>query len=112
MAFTERRKHPRHACGLAVEVQPAGETSTLSGHLADICLGGCYISTMSPLPPGVPVVVSFGTNGERAAITGRTITSMPGSGMGIEFTNPAKEITRRIKAMIEQINHEDANLAI
>jgi hypothetical protein len=112
MSFTERRKHPRHACGLAVEVRPAGETSMLSGRLADICLGGCYIATVSPLPPGIAVTVSFGSNGERAAIAGKTITSMPGSGMGIEFTSPAQDITRRIQALIEQINQEDANLAI
>lgn len=89
MIASERRQHRRYPCELTVDVQPADGAEAYRGQLADICLGGCYVSMLSPLPAGVSVLVHFKAGEQQAALAGKTVTSLPGSGMGIEFTAPA-----------------------
>jgi hypothetical protein len=102
MSLTERRRHSRYACDLTVEVQPTSEPAIYSGQLADICLGGCYITMLTPLPAGVNVLVHFKTGEQQAALLGKTVTSLPGSGMGIEFTAPAgSDGSELLRALIE-----------
>lgn len=88
MNSIERRKHARYRCEvfIQVEVRPIGEPVSYPGTLADICLGGCYISTISPLPPGVAVLLCLKAQDQEITIAGKTVTCLPGSGMGIEFT--------------------------
>lgn len=110
MTLVERRKHPRYSCELSVEVRPEDQTVTYPGVLADICLGGCFVSTVSPLPAGTAVLLRVhaqSLNGNGAGvdgvtvIAGRTVTSVPGSGMGIEFTGDGNsEASVRLKALI------------
>lgn len=98
----DRRKHPRYPCDLTVDVQPAGEVYVYRGQLADICLGGCYISMVTPLPAGVNVLVHFRASEQEAALSGKTVTSLPGSGMGIEFTAAdGSEGSEILRALIE-----------
>lgn len=86
MSLAERRRHPRYPCDLTVDVQASGEADVYRGQLADICLGGCYVTMVDPLPAGVNVLVHFKASDQQAALLGRTVTCLPGSGMGIEFT--------------------------
>ena len=101
MALAERRKHPRYPCDLTVDVQQTGEPETYSGQLEDICLGGCYVSMLTPLPVGINVHVHFKASDQEAALAGKTVTSMPGSGMGIEFTVRDGEGSELLRALIE-----------
>jgi hypothetical protein len=113
MPLPERRRHTRYACDLTVEVQPANEPEIYSGQLADICLGGCYISTVTPLPAGVSVLVHFKASEQQAALLGKTVTSLPGIGMGIEFTAPAaSEGSELLRALIEFLDHAAAKDAL
>lgn len=86
MTAIERRKYVRRVCELTVQVRFSGQEEILEASVADICLGGCYVSTISPPPEGTTVLLIFNGYGPGAAIAGRTVTCMPGSGMGIEFT--------------------------
>ncbi|MBZ5530558.1 MAG: PilZ domain-containing protein [Acidobacteriia bacterium] len=117
MTLIERRKHPRFPCELAVEVRADNQRVSYPGKLADICLGGCFVSTVSPLPAGTSVMLFFRTqisdnggaeaqaeSGATAAVAGRTVTSLPGSGMGIEFTGVGDAaIVAQLKALIAQL---------
>lgn len=106
MLLSERRRHPRYDCDLTVEVQSSGVPDVYSGQLADICLGGCYITMVTPLPAGVNVVVHFKAGEQQAALMGRTVTSLPGSGMGIEFTATAdSEGSEVLRALIEFLDN-------
>ncbi|HSM88371.1 MAG TPA: PilZ domain-containing protein [Candidatus Limnocylindrales bacterium] len=91
MTVIERRRYARYECHVAVEVRIADGPESYPGTLADICLGGCYVSTVSPLPPGTVVELLVKTPEKSAAIAGRTVTCLPGSGMGIEFTAAAND---------------------
>jgi PilZ domain-containing protein len=108
MTLVERRKHPRFPCDLSVEIKPEDQTITFTGTLADICLGGCFVSTVSPLPAGTSVVLVFQPNGEPGVVTrlaGRTVTCHPGNGMGIEFTGAEDaHVALQLKSLIAALD--------
>jgi hypothetical protein len=105
MSATERRKYPRRECELTVEVRFSGQGESMLATVADICLGGCYISTLSPPPAGTVVLLCFNGAGERVTFAGRTVTCMPGSGMGIEFTASIDGgSAEHLKALIERLD--------
>ncbi len=122
------------------EARPDDQVVTYPGKLADICLGGCFVSTVSPLPTGTAVTVLFhppefapqsfaltngngvpaqngnGLSGLRpgtaaiiTSIIGRTVTSVPGNGMGIEFTAVDNESSARLKALIHLLENGAAS---
>jgi len=112
MSTIERRKHVRSDCALRVEVRFSGQSEALEATVADICLGGCYISTISPPPAGTTVVLCFTGSGDGATIAGRTVTCMPGSGMGVEFTSSMDaESADRLKSLIERLDSARAQSA-
>lgn len=104
MTVQERRKHVRYSCEVPVEVRVAGELQVCQGVLADICLGGCYVSLIAPFPAGTAVQLSFAIAESATVLAGRTVTSLPGSGMGIEFTGLADEAsTLRLLQLIQHL---------
>ena len=104
MSFQERRKHVRYSCEVPVEIRISGEMEVCEGMLADICLGGCYVSLLAPFPAGTAVQLSFAIAESATVLAGRTVTSLPGSGMGIEFIGPADEAsTVRLLQLIKHL---------
>jgi hypothetical protein len=80
--------------------------------VADICLGGCFISTVSPPPAGTTVLLCFSTAGEGATISGKTVTCLPGNGMGVEFTASVDAAgADLLKALIERLDGDTAQAA-
>jgi PilZ domain len=113
MPVQERRRHPRYPCDLTVDVQPSGAADVYRGQLADICLGGCYISMVTPLAAGVTVLVHFRASEQHAALMGKTVTSLPGSGMGIEFIAPTDgEGSELLRALVEFLDDAVAKEAL
>ena len=104
MSAIERRKYVRRVCEVTVQVRFSGQEEILEATVADICLGGCFVSTISPPPEGTTVLLCFNGDGPSAAIAGRTVTCMPGSGMGIEFTGSMDaESADRLKSIIDRL---------
>ena len=104
MQYAEKRRHPRYGCELGIEVRVADSETGYWGTIADICLGGCYVNTFSPLPAGTPVVLLIKNETSTIDITGKTITFHPGLGMGIEFlgfASPAAEAA--LRALIDDL---------
>jgi PilZ domain len=87
MSIVERRRHARYRCEVSVEVQATGLLTVCEGILADICLGGCYVSMVAPFPSGTSVSISLSLPQFKGILRGQAVTSVPGSGMGIEFTS-------------------------
>lgn len=85
--YAEKRKYPRYTCDLGVEVRVAEAKTGYWGTVADICLGGCYISTFSPLPAGTDVVLLIRTKNLQVTMHGKTVTFHPGVGMGVQFAD-------------------------
>lgn len=105
MTMLERRKYARRPCTFTVEVRFEGQNEALEATLADICLGGCYVSTISPPPLGTTVLLCFREKERSAIIAGKTVTCMPGSGMGIEFTGGMDgESAARLQSLIDLLD--------
>lgn len=83
--YPEKRRHQRYTCDLGVEVRVADAKTGYWGTLADICMGGCYVNTFSPLPLGTAVVLVLGSKNLQINIAGKVVTFHPGVGMGVQF---------------------------
>ena len=102
--YAEKRKYPRYSCDLGVEVRVADAKSGYWGTVADICLGGCYINSFSPLPVGTSVVLVIRTNNLQVTMQGTTVTSHPGIGMGVQFAaSLSPENEAHLKSLIVEL---------
>lgn len=102
--YKERRRFPRYPCDTGVLIHLEKGNGGFWGTLSDICIGGCYIYTFSPLPVGQALVLQIKANGKEIMVAGTTVSSHPGVGMGIafsRFTNPDGE--QVLKAYIAQL---------
>jgi hypothetical protein len=112
MEATDRRKHVRYPSNLAVEVQAENDGAGFEATLADICLGGCYVCTVSPPPPGTGLVLKIKLLQSEITLAGRSVTCNPGNGMGVEFLEPASKGGASLKelvAMVENAAREGGN---
>ncbi|HYL92193.1 MAG TPA: PilZ domain-containing protein [Alphaproteobacteria bacterium] len=113
--FTEaadRRKHVRYPSSLAVEVHTESDGEGFEATLADICLGGCYVCTVSPPPPGTGLVLKIRLRQSEITLAGRSVTCNPGNGMGVEFLEPGSSSGASLKelvAMVETAASEGGN---
>lgn len=98
----ELRMYERFPCAGGVEVRTSekAEVGTWTV-LDDICLGGCYVNTPSPLAvdarPALLVRVGNVEIRTWAAVT----TSHPGVGMALEFTDMSAADQRRLDALVK-----------
>jgi hypothetical protein len=99
----ERRKHPRYSCDLGVEVRVSDAGAGYWGTLADICLGGCYVSTFSPLPVGTDVVLVLKSPNLEISMSGTVVTAHPGVGMGVQFVGVPAEGQAHLKSLLEEL---------
>lgn len=102
--YHEKRKYTRYPCDLGVEVRVANSKGGYWGTLADICLGGCYVTTFSPLPVETAVVLVIRNTNLELNIAGKVVTSHPGVGMGVQFSGyvPANG-DAQLKALLEEL---------
>lgn len=102
--YADKRKWPRYTCDLGVEVRVAQAKTGYWGTIADICLGGCYINTFSPLPTGTPVVLRIKSKNLEVTMQGTTVTFHPGVGMGVQFAvSLSPEDEGHLKSLIGDI---------
>ena len=68
------------------EASIEGKSPSEQSRLTDIGLDGVFIDTISPLPVGTLLRLSFGVGQEKYVTTqGIVVQSMPSIGMGIQF---------------------------
>ncbi len=103
----ERRKHPRYACDVGVQVRPERSGGGYWGTLADISLGGCYVYTFSPLALGTVLSLTLRSGEYEILAAGTVVTAHPGVGMGVEFIMfPSPEDESNLKAFITILEAE------
>jgi len=81
----ERRRFPRIRCRLPVEISIQGNKFLIRGETVDVSLGGCYVSTMLPLPLGTEIDFRCWVASTPIDCKAVIRTSDPGVGTGIEF---------------------------
>src|SRR5664280_308562 len=81
----ERRRSPRHACEIGVQIQSAGSEVKLWCHCTDISEGGCYIDSRIPLNVGTRLQLTLFLEPEHLIVEAVVRTSFPGMGMGLQL---------------------------
>lgn len=87
---TDRRKHPRLKCFVAVELRVDEIPTPIWGNLANTSAGGCLVETASPVKPGAKVEIGLWVpNGKiwvkGFALSGVVTSSRPTTGVRVRF---------------------------
>jgi len=102
--YKESRKFQRYPCDTGVLIRLEEGGGGFWGTLSDICTGGCYVYTFSPLPMGKAVELTIKTSGREIEVKGTVASSLPGVGMGVAFTSFVKtECEDMLKAYIAEL---------
>jgi PilZ domain len=97
--FRERRKHPRYPCTGQVRMLLEGSDLELLAVLREISLGGCYVETMSPMPPETNIEMTLMLNDLEVQTRGTVKVSCQGMGMGVAFA----EMTPKDRMLLERM---------
>lgn len=92
-----RRQHPRFKTDIAAELRVPGGVPVW-GKLSDISAGGCYIEMMIPLQLGIKLKLTLWINETKVFVQGTVISSHPGYGCGVKFT----DMTKADREILEQ----------
>jgi PilZ domain len=91
---SDRRKHPRIKCFVAVELRVDDSSTPVWGNLSNTSAGGCLVETASPVTPGAKVDIGLWVpNGKiwvkGFAISGVVTQSGPANGVRLRFDGMA-----------------------
>jgi hypothetical protein len=87
---SDRRRHPRIKCFVAVELRVDNEPTPIWGNLSNTSVGGCLVETASPVKPGAEVKIGLWlANGKiwvkGFALSGVVTRSGPATGVRVRF---------------------------
>jgi len=99
----DRRANPRMKCTNSAEVYPAGETAPIRTRTADLSLGGCFLEMSNPLPTGTQVKIALWVKEFKLWASGEVVSSTPGFGVGVKFTEMAEQDRNQLKQFLESI---------
>ncbi len=108
----ERRKCRRYSVCVEIEIIETGGRAPCRGNTTDVSLGGCYVATMFPLPIGAAVDFTMWIEGGNIKGRGSVQTCHPGVGMGIQFTDLAREAIGRLDGYLHAAFSPPANEAV
>ena len=97
----ERRAHPRLKCANSVEVYPLGQTIPIRSRTSDLSLGGCFLEMPNPLPAGAQIRLALWIKEFKLWASGQVVTSTPGFGIGVKFTEIAERDRNQLKQFLE-----------
>lgn len=87
---SDRRRHPRIKCFVAVELRVDEGPNPIWGNLSNTSAGGCLVETASPVTPGAKVEIGLWVpNGKiwikGFALTGIVTRNAPANGVRVRF---------------------------
>ncbi len=99
-SMPSRRRYPRYNCTGGVELRRQEGGHAIWGNLSDLCLTGCYVETVSTLPPGNQVF--FQLRVRDIAVRGRAVvkTSHHAVGMGLSFQHLSPEDQQHLEFLV------------
>jgi PilZ domain len=96
----DRRTTPRVKCTNSAEVYPSGETAPMRTRTADISQGGCFLEMPNPLPKGTQIRIALWIKESKIWATGEVVTSTPGFGIGVRFTELTPQDKNHLKEFL------------
>ena len=87
---SDRRRHPRIKCFVAVELRVDDSPNSIWGNLSNTSAGGCLVETATPVPPGAKVEIGLWVpNGKiwvkGFALSGVVARTAPANGVRVRF---------------------------
>jgi hypothetical protein len=87
---SDRRRHPRMKCFVAVEIRVDEIPTPIWGNLSNTSVGGCLVETATPIKPGSKVEIGLWLPNDKIwvkgfALTGTITRSGPANGVRIRF---------------------------
>ena len=83
--------------------EPEQDDPPVSCILTDLSLGGCYLKTVSPFPPGTRVILSIKTTALELRAGGVVRVAHPEFGMGVEFIQATSRQHDQVHRLIETL---------
>ena len=88
----DRRHYPRVKCFVAVELGVEGVNSPVWGNLSNTSMGGCFVETATPVPPGQQVRIGLWVANGKLWVKGMILngiitSSNPSFGVRIKFAS-------------------------
>jgi hypothetical protein len=99
----DRRAYPRVKCGNSIEVYPDNQTAPIRARTADMSLGGCFVEMPNPILPGTEVRIALWVKETKLWAKGKVITSTPGYGIGVQFTEITEQEKLQLKRFLESL---------
>jgi hypothetical protein len=97
----DRRAHPRFKTVNSVEIHSEGQQGPIRARTADLSIGGCYIEMPNPIPKGTQIKIGIWVNDVKLWTEGRVVTSTPGFGIGVQFTQITEDDQRQLQQFLE-----------
>lgn len=91
---TDRRKHPRIKCFVAVELRVDEAQTPIWGNLANTGVGGCLVETASPVKPGAKVEIGLWVPNGKIWVKGFILSGV------VTRSGPATGVRVRFDAML------------
>jgi len=100
----ERRKHDRVPIAIAVSYENHQETVVVQSR--DISLGGLFLGTTTPAPPGTDLALTLRLPDEHGPIQarGRVVHCLQGIGMGVEFSGFSGDSEARLHDYLDSVH--------
>jgi hypothetical protein len=99
----DRRAHPRYKCANSAEVYRTGENAPIRSRTSDISLGGCFLEMPNPLPKGTQIRLALWVKEFKLWTTAEVVTSTPGFGTGVKFTEMPEQDRNQLKQFLESM---------
>ena len=107
---TDRRRHPRIKCFVAVELRVDDASTPIWGNLSNTSVGGCLVETASPVEAGAQVEIGLWVaNGKiwvkGFALSGVVTRSGPATGVRIRFDTmsaPDRDSLRQFLKFVQE----------
>ena len=111
---SDRRRHPRIKCFVAVEIRVDDAKSPIWGNLSNTSAGGCLVETASPVRPGAKVEIGLWVpNGKiwvkGFALSGVVTRSAPANGVRVRFDNMAPPERDNLRQFLKFVHESTRN---
>jgi PilZ domain len=105
---SDRRKHPRIKCFVAVELRVDEAPQPIWGNLANTSAGGCLVETASPVKSGAKVEIGLWVpNGKiwikGFALSGVVTRSAPANGVRVRFDGMAQAERENLRQFLKSV---------
>jgi hypothetical protein len=100
---SERRRAPRLPCSGTGQIRQPGVAFPVWAEVTDLSSGGCYVQMVFTISRGSEVDLQLTINERTFAAKGKVVTSHPGVGMGIQFTEISQENQKALSEILKDL---------